>query len=123
MKFRTGNSEKKEHTFQLGVLGIDMSSEGPFKKGGKATYLFNYRYSTFGLIQPLLPVYAGLPIYQDLSFKLNFPNKYGSISIWGIGAIDNMQKSQISDSSKWENESLRKRHGLEIKHGCCRDNS
>ena len=107
MKFRTGNSEKKEHTFQLGVLGIDMSSEGPFKKGGKATYLFNYRYSTFGLIQPLLPVYAGLPIYQDLSFKLNFPNKYGSISVWGIGAIDNMQKSQISDSSKWENESSR----------------
>jgi hypothetical protein len=107
MKFRTGNSEKKEHTFQLGVLGIDMSSEGPFKKGGKATYLFNYRYSTFGLIQPLLPVYAGLPIYQDLSFKLNFPNKYGSISVCGIGAIDNMQKSQISDSSKWENESSR----------------
>lgn len=107
MKFRTGNSEKKEHTFQLGVLGIDISSEGPFKKGGKATYLFNYRYSTFGLIQPLLPVYAGLPTYQDLSFKLNFPNKYGSISVWGIGAIDNMQKSQISDSSKWENESSR----------------
>jgi hypothetical protein len=107
MKFRTGNSEKKEHTFQLGVLGIDISSEGPFRKGGKATYLFNCRYSTFGLIQPLLPVYAGLPIYQDLSFKLNFPYKNGSLSVWGIGALDNMKKLQISDSSKWENESSR----------------
>jgi hypothetical protein len=117
MKFRTGNSEKKEHTFQLGVLGVDMSSEGPFKKGGKATYLFNYRYSTFGLIQPLLPSYAGLPIYQDLSFKLNFPHKYGSLSVWGIGAIDNMKKSQISDSSRWENESSRNDMDWKLKMG------
>ena len=107
MKFRTGNSEKKEHTVQFGVLGIDVASEGPFKTGSKATYLFNYRYSTFGLLQPLLPAHSGLPVYQDLSFKLNFPNKYGSISVWGIGALDNMQKTQISDSSKWENENSR----------------
>jgi hypothetical protein len=107
IKFRTGNSEKSEHTIQLGVLGIDIASEGPFKKGSKATYLFNYRYSTFGLLQPLLPAHSGLPIYQDLSFKLNFPNKYGSISLWGIGALDNMQKKQISDTSKWENENSR----------------
>jgi hypothetical protein len=69
--------------------------------------LFNYRYSTFGLIQPLLPSYAGLPIYQDLSFKLNFPNKYGSISVWGIGALDNMKKLQVKDSTEWENENSR----------------
>jgi hypothetical protein len=107
MKFRTGNSEKREHTVQFGVLGIDIASEGPFNTGSKATYLFNYRYSTFGLLQPLLPAHSGLPVYQDLSFKLNFPNKYGSISVWGIGALDNMQKGQINDSSKWENENSR----------------
>jgi hypothetical protein len=107
MKFRTGNSGKREHTVQIGVLGIDIASEGPFKKGGKATYLFNYRYSTFGLIQPLLPANSGLPIYQDLSFKLNFPNKYGSIAIWGIGALDNLQKELITDSTKWESENSR----------------
>jgi hypothetical protein len=107
MKFRTGNSEKREHTVQLGVLGIDIASEGPFKTGSKATYLFNYRYSTLGLLQPLLPAHSGLPVYQDLSFKLNFPTKYGSISVWGIGALDDMQKGQISDSSKWENENSR----------------
>jgi hypothetical protein len=107
MKFRTGNSEKKEHTVQFGVLGIDLASEGPFNKASQATFLFNYRYSTFGLLQPLLPAHSGLPVYQDLSFKLNFPNKHGSISVWGIGALDNMQKGQISDSSKWENENSR----------------
>jgi hypothetical protein len=107
MKFRTGNSEKKEHTIQFGLLGIDIASEGPFKSGSKATYLFNYRYSTLGLLMPLLPAHSGLPVYQDLSFKLNFPNKYGSISVWGVGALDNMQKGQISDSSKWENDNSR----------------
>jgi hypothetical protein len=107
MKFRTGNSEKREHTVQIGVLGLDIASEGPFNSGSKATYLFNYRYSTFGLLQPLLPANSGLPIYQDLSFKLNFPNKYGSIAVWGIGALDRMQKPQISDSSRWENENSR----------------
>jgi len=107
MKLRTGNSEKREHTFQIGVQGIDIASEGPFKKGKNASYLFNYRYSTLGLLQPLLPDHTGLPIYQDLCFKLNFPNKHGSFSVWGLGALDNMHQALLFDSSKWENESSR----------------
>jgi hypothetical protein len=102
IKFRTGNNERREHTVQAGVLGIDLSSEGPFKIGGKATYLFNYRYSTFGIIKAILPSNMGIPDYQDLSFKLNFPNKHGSLSVWGIGSIDNWAKPEISDSTKWE---------------------
>ena len=102
MKFRTGNSDKSEHTVQLGVLGLDLSSEGPFKKGKNATYLFNYRYSSFGLIKPLLPKNMGIPDYQDISFKFNFPNKHGGISVWGIGSSDNYPKPQNNDSTKWE---------------------
>ncbi len=102
MKLRTGNNEKREYTIQAGVLGLDISSEGPFKMGSKATYLFNYRYSTFGIIKAVLPSNSGIPDYQDLSFKLNFPNKHGSISVWGIGSIDNFPKPAISDSTKWE---------------------
>ncbi len=101
MKFRNGNSGKREYTIQAGLLGIDLSSEGPFKKGSKATYLFNYRYSTFGLINAMLPPNIGIPQYQDLSFKLNFPLKHGSISAWGIGSIDNWLKQRIDDSTKW----------------------
>lgn len=102
MKLRTGNSEKREHAFQLGVLGLDIASEGPFKKGSNASYLFNYRYSTFGIIKSFLPENTGVPDYQDLSFKLNFPNKHGSLSVWGIGSKDNYPKPEINDSSKWE---------------------
>lgn len=46
LKLRTGNSNRREHTASFGTMGIDFSSEGPFKKDGKASYLFNYRYST-----------------------------------------------------------------------------
>ena len=40
---------------KAGIIGIDFASEGPFIKGKKSSYLFNYRYSTLALISPLLP--------------------------------------------------------------------
>jgi hypothetical protein len=88
MKLRIGNQEKREHAFQAGVMGLDFSSEGPFVKGKKASYLFNYRYSTMGLVKAFLPASEGLPVYQDLCFKLNFPYKKGVLSIWGAGGLD-----------------------------------
>jgi hypothetical protein len=104
MKLRNGNNDKREHTIQVGVLGIDVSSEGPFVKGKKASYLFNYRYSTWGLLTTLgiIPT-AQVPRYQDLSFKLNFPTaKAGTFSVWGIGGMDKLFQPYIKDSSKWE---------------------
>lgn len=100
---RTGNNQKREHTLQAGFLGIDASSEGPFKKDGRASYLFNYRYSTFALITPLLPEDAGSIKYQDLSFKLNFPTeKAGIFSLWGMGMTDGAVAKAKTESTKWE---------------------
>jgi|GEM_PF-2635595 len=70
----------------LGVLGIEAAAEGPFQKGKKASYLFNYRYATLGILQKLglSPTGDVLPTYSDLSFKLNFPTqKAGTFSIFG----------------------------------------
>ena len=104
INLRTGNPIKRESTFQAGMLGVDFASEGPFKKGGKGTYLFNYRYSTFGLIQPLLPDDAAALNYQDLSFKLHFPTKAGTFQLWGINGIDNATTNNVlnPDSTQWE---------------------
>jgi hypothetical protein len=89
LQMRNGNNEKYENSFQLGTIGIDFASEGPFKKGGGSSYLFNYRYSTFALIAPVLPDDAAGNRFMDLSFKLNFPlKKAGALSLWGIGARD-----------------------------------
>ncbi|MFC2096093.1 carboxypeptidase-like regulatory domain-containing protein [Bacteroidota bacterium] len=101
MKLRNGNNQNYEHAIQVGVMGIDVASEGPFKKGGNASYLFNYRYSTFGLLTAFLPEGEGLPIYQDLNFKLNFPTKIGVFSVWGAGAIDSFDRTAEEDSTEW----------------------
>lgn len=103
ISMRKGNNEKREHTFQAGIIGIDASSEGPFRKGGKSTYLFNYRYSTLALLTPLLPENADKIRYQDLSFKLHFPTqKSGSFSIWGISLADAAHAKAKTDSSAWK---------------------
>ncbi|MCZ6693505.1 MAG: hypothetical protein O6939_06340, partial [Bacteroidetes bacterium] len=94
MNLRKGNNEKAEHTFQAGLLGIDVASEGPFSKNSKSSYLFNYRYSTLGLIEPVLPEETNTIRYQDLSFKLNFPTKAGEFSFWGVGGKDFGKKNE-----------------------------
>jgi hypothetical protein len=100
---RKGNNKKAEHTFQLGLLGIDIASEGPFKKEGKSSYLFNYRYSTLALLKPLLPENAGGTKYRDVSFKLNFPiKKAGTFWIWGIGLIDESGAKAKNNTSEWK---------------------
>lgn len=102
ISMRTGNTDKHEYTFQAGIVGIDAASEGPFKKGSRSSYLFNYRYSTLGLLAPILPQEMGIITYQDLSFKLNFPSDWGTFSVWGIGAYDFQGKDAINDSADWK---------------------
>lgn len=100
---RNGNNQKHEHTFQLGAIGIDVASEGPFKKGKRASYIFNYRYSTLGLLAPILPDNAAGTTYQDLSFKLNFPTKKaGTFSIWGLGLLDRSDAKAKDKISEWK---------------------
>jgi len=103
MKLRTGNDSKREYTFQVGTQGIDFSAEGPFAKGKQASYLINYRYSTLGLLQNLMPQVTGLPTFSDLSLKFNFPTKaFGVFSIWSINGNGNIANEQNKDTTKWK---------------------
>lgn len=114
VSMRKGNNQKHEHTFQAGVIGIDASSEGPFKKGGKASYLFNYRYSTLALLTPILPENVGGLKFQDFSFKLNFPTKRaGTFSVWGIGLADKTGAKAKTDSTQWKYDDDREQNDIE----------
>ena len=105
LKMRTGNRDKREYAVQVGLTGLDVSAEGPFKKGKGSTYLFNYRYSMFGLIEPILPENAGLIKYQDLSFKTEFPTKKaGVFAFWGIGSSDYSGARVEKTPDEWEYE-------------------
>ena len=101
LKMRHGNNEKREYVGQIGFNGFELGAEGPFKKGGKASYLANYRYSTLGVLNSLgIDIGTGLaiPQYQDLTFKLNFPStKYGRLSIVGLGGLSFIE---LHDSEK-----------------------
>jgi hypothetical protein len=100
MRFRNGNPDRHEHAFQIGIVGIEAASEGPFVGGG--TYLFNYRYSTLGLLMPVLPTDA-LPRYQDLSFKLGIPaGGLGRFEVWGIGGLDHQTLKENRNQEEWE---------------------
>ncbi len=102
LQLRSGNNQKREHTLQIGGIGLDASSEGPFKKGKRSSYLFNYRYSTLALLSPILPEDAQGTRYQDLAFKLNFPTKKaGTFSLWGLGADDVSQAEAETNSTLW----------------------
>lgn len=106
IKIRNGKTDKRSHALQIGALGIDVASEGAFVKGKESSYIFNYRYSMLGLIQPLLPENAGGTNYQDVSFKMNFPTKKaGTFSVWGIGALDNSGQLAEKDVTKRQYES------------------
>jgi len=103
MKLRKGNNDQRESAFQIGSQGIDISSEGPFKDGGEASYLFNYRYSTMGLVGQIADMDVGLPNYQDLSFKMHLPTESaGTFSIWGIGGKSNVAFEPDADPNKWK---------------------
>jgi hypothetical protein len=105
LNLRTGNTEKYEHTIQLGTLGVELASEGPFSKGSKASYLFNYRYSTLVLLGKFFDFGTMVPEYQDASFKVNLPTKKaGTFTLFGLGGYNDASQKAIADSSKWDED-------------------
>jgi len=86
LKLRDGNNERYEFLGQMGFNGFELGAEGPFKKGKKSSFLANYRYSTLQVFDYLGISFgtSGIPEYQDLNFKMNFPVKKGKISWFGL---------------------------------------
>jgi len=88
VRLRPGNNEKYEAVFGFGLLGTDLTFEGPIKKGYKGSFIVNYRYSTAGIIKDLglLGDINGVPTFQDASFKVVLPSKkLGTFSFFGLG--------------------------------------
>jgi len=101
VQFRNGNAERREYALQFGVLGLDLAAEGPFRKGGKASYLVNVRYQTLDLVNRIIS-YLSLPTYHDISFKFNLPTeKFGTFTVFGIGGLSGRLKVAEEDSTLW----------------------
>jgi hypothetical protein len=102
MKMRTGNNEKYEYSLGVGILGTDVTAEGPFRKGYAGSFLFNYRYSSLSLLDKAgLVDFDGVPKYQDAAFKVVLPTKkLGTLSLFGLGGKSSIYEEQTeSDES------------------------
>jgi len=101
LNLRNGNNQKHENMFQIGFNGFEAGAEGPFSKKHKASYLANFRYSTLQLMDDVIDVgTTGVPKYQDLSFKLNFPVNKGRITVFGLGGNSEIAMLDSKDGNE-----------------------
>jgi hypothetical protein len=102
LKMRNGNNQKHERTFQFGLLGTELSLEGPINKEKGSSYFINYRYSTLNLLS-FLNIKLGtsaVPQYQDGAVRFNFPTK--KVGVFSISAIGGASIIKIILSKQYE---------------------
>ena len=105
MRFRNGNDEKHEFTIQAGLIGFDLSAEGPLSKKRNISYLVNYRYSFVGLLTSGFGVdFGGESIaFQDLAFNVSAPTKNGGmLKVFGMAGVSNNNFETERDTALWE---------------------
>jgi hypothetical protein len=110
LKMRAGNYEKHEFLGQIGINGFELGAEGPVIRSNRSSYLFNYRYSTLGVMAAMginFGTGTAIPKYQDLSFKINFPTKKaGTFSLFGLGGINSIKFIKSKDDTTGTSEDL-----------------
>lgn len=107
LNMRNGNNEKREYALMFGALGLEGAAEGPFRKGGKGSYLVNFRYATLALLDATGIHIAGdvAPKYSDVSFKFNLPTeKAGTFALFGLAGQNSSEFNPQKDSTTWEGE-------------------
>ncbi|MBN8589028.1 MAG: TonB-dependent receptor [Rhodothermia bacterium] len=121
MRFRHGNTEKREYTGRIGLIGLELGAEGPIQKG-KSSYVANYRYSTLGILSGLGFNFVSertSNTFQDLSFLLYFPSANGksTTTVFGFGGLSLERHSELKDQSKWKTRGDRQRSDFETNLG------
>lgn len=104
MRLRDGSRERQEWTVQAGLLGLDLSTEGPLGNDKRGSFLANYRYSTVGLLGKLGVDLGDEDItYQDLSFNVALPlGKRGNLHVFGVGGNSRNLFEAEHDTAAWE---------------------
>ncbi|MDQ3049534.1 MAG: carboxypeptidase-like regulatory domain-containing protein [Bacteroidota bacterium] len=105
IRLRDGNSERYERTIQAGLMGIDLSIEGPLSVKNKISFLTNYRYSTVGLLSVMGVNFGDEKIaYQDFMLNITFPTRNGSLRTFvALGNSSNLFDGK-EDSSEVKTE-------------------
>lgn len=96
---RNGNPERLEAEVRTGLTESALTFEGPIGKNKKTTFLASARQSYLGLLFSWIDIPIR-PNYFDYQYKLThrFNNK-NSLTVLGIGAIDNFSFAQNANST------------------------
>lgn len=101
---RNGNNEKHENTFQLGMNGVELGTEGPINHSNGSSYIASFRFVS---LAPLTWMGFNLgantiPEYLDGNFKFNYPTKSaGLFTFWGIAGRSRANVKNSEDDIDW----------------------
>lgn len=117
LRMRNGNYEKHEFLGQIGFNGLEFGAEGPINREKKSSYMFNYRYSTLGILAAIgvdFGTGTAIPKYQDINMKLHFPSRtFGTVDVFALGGISSIEfldsESEDEDNFYSDDEDLRNR--------------
>jgi hypothetical protein len=106
LNLRKGNPDNHEFAFQTGMIGAEVSAEGPFTSSGKSSFLLNARYTNFKILSDLGLIDLGetnyAPRTKDIVLNINLPlNKTGNINIFGTYGSSEIGKIVSHDISEW----------------------
>ncbi len=98
LNLKSGNTGSHDFLGQIGFNGFELGAEGPMFKVGesqKASYLANFLYSTYGLMNDLginFGTGAAVPGYMDLTFLVDIPGtkagRWKLFGLWGKSSIE-----------------------------------
>lgn len=102
---RKGNNKKREFTAQVGIIGMDLTAEGPFTSDASASYLLNYRYSSLDLLNRIGIKVVGdaVPKFQDMTLDVFVPtNRCGTFQVFGVGGKSNISFKETTWKQYYE---------------------
>jgi hypothetical protein len=90
LRLRKGNTEKHEFGIQLSVVGAEAAAEGPIGQSTGNSFLFNFRYANFNVLQKYgiisIQDLSIIPNSVDWTFKVNFSGKQmGELEFFSVG--------------------------------------
>lgn len=106
LKLRNGNSYKREYLLSVGFNGLELGAEGGFSAKSNASYLINARYSFLQSLDAIgfniAGTNGGVPKYQDMSVKLNFPMKSSNLSLIVLAGTSKIKFNEdMMDADEW----------------------
>lgn len=109
LNLRKGNPDNHEFAFQTGMIGAELSAEGPLQKSTGSSFLVNARYVNFSVLSDLGLIDLGetnfAPRSADVVFNANIPaGKTGAFNFFGFYGKSEIGKAAVHDISAWQSD-------------------